>query len=539
MKKVYFNGDVVTVDDAKKTAEAVLVENGKISKVGTKEEVWQFVDEATEQVDLQGKTVMPSFIDPHSHFNLVCQFAPMVDVSAPPVADVTSVRKMVEKLKAAVGDDNKTLIMGYGYDTDLLEEKRHPNKLDLDQVSTEIPVIVAHASLHVFAVNSVALKLFGYNEESPEIEGGLIERFEGTNEPTGYLEERAFMIPFAKLSQSPNIETLKNNLRLGQQKYLENGIVVAQDGASMDAQYEFFKMAAESGELVMDVYAYPTILDRNRFVDKKVPEKIGDWMGNTKLAGVKLVLDGSPQARTACMSKPYCVRNEEDDPEYSGYLTFPEDQKVTNAIVEAIENDYQFLTHCNGDGALDQFLRCYKKALEVAQPKRDLRPVIIHCQTARVDQLDELKKLGITPSFFASHVYYWGDVHHQNFGEERASKISNQKYALEIDLLFTDHEDSPVIPPKALFSIWCCVNRKTRSGYTLGEGISAYDALKAHTINAAYTYYEENTMGSITEGKRANFVITDRNLLKVSPDEIKDIKVLETIKEGKTLYLAK
>ncbi len=535
MKKVFFNGEIITVDDTQNEAEAILVEDGKITKVGSKEDVFKLVDETTEKVDLEGKVLMPGFIDPHSHFNMVGLISTMVDISPPPVGEVTTIEMIVDKLKESLKENNGPALIAFGYDHNLLEEKRHPNKFDLDKVSTEIPVVVLHTSLHVCSVNSKALEIFDYTSDTPEIPGGKIERMKDSNEPTGYLEELAFQRAVMKIIHFDE-SMITRMIEDGQKTYLQNGVTAAQDGALSGANYELYKLAQARDLLKIDVFGYPLIIEDDRFYNGTLPEKMGDSIGRMKLAGSKIVLDGSPQARTAYMSKPYEVVEETDDPTYCAYPFYKEDQVIVDALVKSIQNDYQYLTHCNGDAALDQFLRCHAKALEIVQPKKELRPQIIHCQTAREDQLDQLKELKIYPSFFASHVFYWGDTHRINFGEERASKISNQDYALKIGLKFTDHEDSPVVPPMPFRSIWACVTRQTRSGFTLGQGIPVLEALKAHTINAAFMYFEEENRGSISEGKLADLIIVDQNILKIDPLKIADTQVLETIKEGITVY---
>lgn len=535
MKKVFFNGDIITLEGSNEVVEAVLIEDGKITKVGSREVVFKFVEKNTFQVDLKGKVLMPGFVDAHSHFNLVGLISTMVDISQPPVGEVTNIDTIIDKLKESLKTNSPSVLISFGYDHNLLEDKRHPNKFDLDKVSTEIPVIALHTSLHVCAVNSKALEIFEYTSETPEIQGGKIERIEGTNEPTGYLEEAAFQRAVMKVVQL-NQDMMKNMILEGQETYIKNGITAAQDGALSASHYELYKFAEGNDLLKIDIFGYPLIIEDQRFYSGELPEKMGDYIGRLKLAGSKLVLDGSPQARTAYMSKPYEVVEESDDLNYCGYPIYKDDQVVIDAIVKSIKNNYQYLTHCNGDASLDQFLRCHEKALEVVKPKKELRPQIIHCQTAREDQLDELKKLEIYPSFFASHVFYWGDAHRKNFGQTRAEKISNQDYALKIGLKFTDHEDSPVVPPNPFRSIWACVNRQTRSGYTLGKGISVIEALKAHTINPAFMYFEEDIRGSIKEGKLADLIIVDQNILNVDPMKIADTQVLETIKEGNTIY---
>ena len=188
-------------------------------------------------------------------------------------------------------------------------------------------------------------------------------------------------------------------------------------------------------------------------------------------------------------------------------------------------------------GIYDLSIYHLNKALEY-DDKNDLRPVMIHCQTVRNDQLDRMIPLKMIPSIFVGHVYYWGDVHMKNFGPERGNHISPAKDALDRNLMINFHQDTPITKPNMLHSVWCAVNRLSRQGNLIGEDqkISVYDALKAVTINAAYEYFEENSKGSIKEGKRADLVILDKNPLAVDPMTIKDIKVLETIKDGKTIY---
>ncbi len=205
-----------------------------------------------------------------------------------------------------------------------------------------------------------------------------------------------------------------------------------------------------------------------------------------------------------------------------------------------MDENRQLLVHCNGDAASEQFLNAYEKAIaESSNPNKDnLRPVMIHCQTVRNDQLDRMAKLNMIPSIFVGHVYYWGDVHMRNFGPERGHHISPVKDALDRGMVINFHQDTPITKPNMLHSVWAAVNRISRGGNVIGEDqkIGVYDALKAVTINAAYEYFEEDSKGSIKEGKRADLVILSDDPMAVDPTAIKDIQVLETIKDGKTIY---
>ena len=182
-------------------------------------------------------------------------------------------------------------------------------------------------------------------------------------------------------------------------------------------------------------------------------------------------------------------------------------------------------------------LSAYKMAKRETKNDKDLRPVMIHCQTVRNDQLDRMAELKMIASIFVGHVWYWGDVHIKNLGEERGNHISPAKDALDRGVLINFHQDTPVTKPYMMHSVWCAVNRISRTGKLIGtdQAIDVYEALKAITINAAYEYFEETSKGSIAVGKKADFVILDKSPLEIDKMEIKNIKVLETIKEGEIL----
>jgi predicted amidohydrolase YtcJ len=227
--------------------------------------------------------------------------------------------------------------------------------------------------------------------------------------------------------------------------------------------------------------------------------------------------------------------------DYCGY-PWLKDEQAEEFCRKALDDNRQILTHCNGDAASQQFLDAYEKAFaQSTNPnKQNLRPVMIHCQTVRNDQLDRMAELKMIASIFVGHVYYWGDIHMKNFGPERGHHISPAKDALDRGLVVNFHQDTPVTKPNMMHTVWAAVNRKSRLGNLIGEEqkIGVYDALKAVTINAAYQYFEEDSKGSIRAGKRADLVVLDRNPLETDPAELKDIRVLETIKDGKTIYKA-
>ncbi len=543
MNKLFYNGDVVTVDEKNTQAEAVWVKDGIIIKVGNNDDLLKMVDESTEKIDLEGKTLMPGFIDPHSHFSNVAKTALLPNIAPGPIGECDSIEQLILILKKYDDETGNKLpyIVGMGYDHEFLKEGRHPNKFDLDKVATDRPVIVMHVSGHVGSANSFALEhIFKFDENTPNPKGGVIDRLPNSNEPSGYLEETAIMEGvLGTMGATPSEEVLTKMIKSGQLKYTSAGVTTAQEGASGDAELDLFKFMAANDLFDIDIYAYPAMMLGEPWINNKEISP-GDWIGRAKFAGYKYFLDGSPQARTAWLSKPYEVVSENDDPNYVGVPIINDVNVLSSMFQKAIKDDVQFLVHCNGDASGDLFINAYKDAISKVKPKRALRPVMVHCQTARPDQLDEMRLLGIYPTFFTAHTFFWGDIHRKNFGEERASMISNMRYAIDIGLRYTNHEDSPVLPVNPLLNIWSAVNRITRSGFILGKErkVTPLEALKASTIYGAYQYFEEDRKGSIEVGKLADLVILDKNLLKVDEMKIKDIKVLETIKEGKTIFKA-
>lgn len=531
MKKLYYGGDIITMENGRELIEAVLVEDGVIVKVGSLAEFQSLMNDATiEKNDLKGNTLMPGFIDPHGHISMMGIMSTMADLS-----DCESFDDIIETLKIYMqqkGISKGDSVVGFGYDHNFLNEEMHPTKDVLNLVSVENPIFISHKSGHMGCANDAALELAGIDENTPDEEGGRISRVEGTNEPDGYLEEGSMMPLRQSISSGVDMDHAKLAL-LGQDIYISNGITTSQDGATSTETLELFKTLAEQDSLKLDIVAYPTVVDNPDEMQKN--EKYAKMYYNRlKIGGYKLFLDGSPQGKTAWMTEPY-----EGEETYLGYPWY-QDEKVKQYVSRAVNDNVQLLTHCNGDAASDQLLKNYEAVLQESDNpnKNNLRPVMIHCQTVRYDQLDKMKELSMIPSIFIAHTYYWGDVHLKNLGHERGSRISPAKSAFDRGLVANFHQDAPVVKPDMLHTIWCAVNRITRKGVHIGpeERVSIYDALKAVTINAAYAYFEEDRKGSIKQGKLADFVILDQNPLKVDTMKIKDLQVLETIKEGKRIY---
>lgn len=515
-KTIYSHGTILTLSDHH--GEAIYVEDGHIQAVGSLEEIKAYDKGDVTWVDLNGKTLMPSFIDPHSHFTAYAYSLLQVDVS-----ECDSFEAIITKIKEyLVSNDvpKGQWISAKGYDQNNLKEKAHPTADILDQATNEHPIHLQHVSGHVGVFNHLGLKELGIDESTPQIEGGKIDV------KTGYLEEKAYVYYQQKVPME-SVDKIFKAMLQAQERYASYGITTCQEGFLMDALAKLLMAFTNQDLLKLDLVGYIDYQDR-KHLKEELHDYLIDYYHHLKVGGYKLFLDGSPQARTAWIREPY-----EGESSYRGYPTMS-DEALLEALKNIVQDHRQVLVHCNGDGAIDQYLRMYEKVYD----HQDLRPVIVHAQLMGLDQLDKVKALKMIPSYFVAHVYHWGDIHLQNFGEKRASHISPVKATLDLNIPFTFHQDAPVIEPNMFETIWCAVNRQTKKGVILGKDqcIDVLDAIRAVTINAAYQYHEENEKGTLEVGKKADMIIVDQNPLIVDPYQLRDIQVLETIKDGETIY---
>lgn len=534
---IFVNAQIITVDDAFPQAEAVAVRDGRILAVGTREEVNRAAGAGASLRDLGGAALAPGFIDTHGHFAMLAQTAGMANVQPPPAGPVRSIPELQAQLEAwALAHPDSPWILGWGYDDSLLAEQRHPAREDLDAVSTEKPVFLMHTSAHLAACNSLCLDAIGISAETPDPEGGIIRRQSDGCTPNGVLEETALYLAYAHLPQPVESQRLAG-LSAVQALYASYGITTAQEGAAQGQNIADLQKVAARGDLYLDVVAYQLFQKDGVIPEDFAVSKIYD--SRFRIGGIKLLLDGSLQGRTGWLTQPYATPGPGQPAEYSGYRIHS-DESVANLFEQAYARDIQIIAHANGDRAIDQYLDMMTPVM-AAHPGQDQRPVVIHAQAARQDQLEEMAAAGILPSFFAAHPFYWGDWHRDAIlGPERAAFISPLAAAKALGIPYTVHNDPPVVPPDVIRLLWVSVNRETRSGQVLGEDqrASPMDALRAVTLNAARQYFEEAEKGSITPGKKADFVILSDNPMTMDPADLQSIRVLETIKEGVTIYTA-
>jgi predicted amidohydrolase YtcJ len=539
---LYHNGDIVTMEgDSAVYVETLVVRDGKILFAGRKDEALKQAGADHTEGDLQGRFMAPGFLDAHGHAYGAGFQKMAANILPPPDGTVTDIESLITTLKQWYADLGKTgkspkVIVGFGYDDSQLKEKRHPVADDLDKVSNTLPVILVHQSGHLQALNHVALAAVGFDASTEDPQGGVIRREKDGKTPNGVLEETAGVMVMFKLFSKFDSSMSANMVKAGVQAYKEFGFTTVQEGAATPSMVEAYKDMARAGDLDVDVAAYPVLLASRELMDKQGTSD--SYSGHFRIAGIKITQDGSPQGKTAYLSHPYKVPPPGQPKTYRGYPGMPRQSQLDSLVDYAFSKNWQVLMHCNGDAAGDMMIQSVRYA-STKLGMADRRPVMIHAQTARYDQLDSMKQLGIIPSFFSMHTFYWGDWHRdETLGQERAFRISPAQTAYRKGLIFTEHHDAPVGLPSSIMILHTAVNRTSRTNSVIGEAekLTPYQALLSLTRYSAYQYFEEKNKGTLTAGKLADLVILDRNPMKVDPKDIIRIHVMETIKEGRTVF---
>ena len=420
---IYTGGDVVTMNPAQPTAEAVAVAKGKILAVGARAEIESAYmgaartrstesPAATRVIDLAGKTLLPGFIDSHSHY---------------------------------------------------------------------------------FQALSVA-------------------------------------------NPKPTRELVIERTRDAQMLYAQAGITTAHEGATQARELEMMQHASASGANIIDVVAFPLITDLDRVLATNPVSRWGTYINRLKIGGVKITADGSPQDKAAYFTKPYLTGGPGGEPDWRGEPTFPQ-ERIEQMVARVYELGVPLNVHANGDAAIDAFLAAHERAA-ADDPTKDRHVTLIDAQFARADQLEKFVRCRIVPSFFTLHTYFFAEAHIANRGPDEATFMSPMRAAIDMGIRVTNHTDFVVAPLDQMLMLWSAVNRVSRAGATIGadQRVTPLEGLQAMTINAAHQYGEAASKGTIEPGKLADLVVLDRNPLKVDSMHIKDIHVVETIKEGITIY---
>ena len=533
--QVYIGGTVITMNADQPYAEAVSVKHDRIVAVGTSSEIMATVTDKTEVHDLMGRTLVPGFIDAHGHFPASGIYTLVADLSSPPVGRVQNMAMLIERLKVqAAGVEPGEWVIGFSYDDSAIAERRHPTREDLDQVSTEHPVVAVHSSLHFATVNSMALTQLEITAETPDPNGGVIVRDPVSGLPTGVLEENAMM---TLLQQATDFSLFESFLMVKSavKEYAQNGVTTANVGAGSRDQMEGLSTLSKWGVIPQRLTVLPL---QQEFANEIATGTFdaADWDSERfNTTAFKIVADGSIQGHTGYLTHPY-HQPYKGDAEYRGYPRVDKPDLLTQ-VRELFRNGYRVAIHTNGDASIDDALDVIEAVLQ-EYPIPDHRTTLIHAQMAREDQIQRMAQLGVTPSFFSAHVYFWGDRHRDIFmGPDRAAHISPAQWALKHGVRFSSHLDTPVVPMRPLRAVSAMINRTTSSGQVLGadQAIDILSALHAVTIEAAWQAGLEDSLGSIEVGKQADLVVLSGNPVQ-NVDSVEELKVERTVIAGVTIY---
>ena len=536
---LYHGGSILTMaGDSPTYVEALVEQDGKIIFTGSKADALKEYTATGTLVDLEGKTMLPGFMDAHSHYINSLLVANQCQLYAPPSGTAKDVESIIANLKTFAKERNiqkGEMITGYGYDDTVMPEGRLLNRDDLDKAFPDNPVRVDHVSMHGCVLNTLAMEKYNISKDTKTPPGGVIVRKPGTQEPYGLIMETAFLPIMEQadpMTEAQEIELSK----AGQMLYAEAGITTAHEGASHLPQIETIKRASEAGANFIDIVAYPFITDVDNVL-KLIP--LEDWQtykNKFKIGGVKITVDGSPQGRTAFFTTPYLDGGPGGEENWTGELTFPQDM-VNDMVKKVFEMKVPLILHCNGDGAIDSFIEGYEYARN-GDYTSPWNVTTIHSQFMRKDQMPKFIEYNVRPSFYTLHTYYFYEAHLKNRGFEQAQYISPVRDAIDLGMRPTNHTDFVVAPLDQMMMLWSAVNRISRAGAEVGisQSITPYEGLQTMTLYVAEQFDEADVKGSLEVGKLADLVILDKDPLKVPATEIKDIAIIETLKEGVSVY---
>jgi hypothetical protein len=537
--RIWSGGPIYTMNDTAMRAEAVAERAGRIVAVGALADVMRLRGPRTQMIDLGGRTMVPGFVDAHGHIVLGGLQALSANLLAPPdgdVTDIASLQKVVKDWMAANAETVRriNLVIGFGYDNAQFRELRHPTRDDLDAISRDVPILLVHQSGHLGAMNSKGLEVTGVSAASKDPPGGIIRRKPGGQEPDGVLEESALAAYGLKVIASLGAACIRTFARAGADLWTRFGYTTAQEGRATPQMAEVLKSIAAEGGFRNDIAVFVDVTSDRNYIVSNLSRT---YTNRVRVAGGKLSSDGSPQGFTAYRDRPYYKPVGDYPPGWRGYLSSKEGDLI-ELVDWSFKENVPLLNHCNGEGASDVYIAALRAAT-AKYGKADRRQVLIHGQFLREDQVDAFNELDVIPSLFPMHTFYWGDWHREHtVGPQAADNISPTGWVRQRGMIFTSHHDAPVAFPDAMRVFDATVTRRTRSGDILGpwQRVDVITALKALTIWAAYQHFEEKDKGSIETGKLADLVILSADPTRVPSDELEKIKVVETIKEGVSIF---
>ena len=586
----FFNGHIVTMDARNTVAEAFLVQGGRIRAVGSQMHVQSQMQNGSglssgwvsgwvsgwsawlnsllgvRRLDLHGRTVVPGFVDAHSHFPLNALASAGIEVSSPPfgaVHDISTLQDIISQ--QADRQPSHRWIIGFNYDNAGLDEQRHPTRLELDKAAPEHPVYLRHRSGHMGVANTKALVELGHATLSGVQTGtaGAAPKSISNKSVIG-LSEGA--VPEGELhsgllqDNAPGMQRLIAELawwRLpsivfdATDDYLAAGVTTLQNGYADKTTLQILRWAKKLAVIPQRMVFWPA---HDKLPDEFSPgalipddsdggrkDLLGaalDWpldeSEDIAIGAIKIIADGSPQGRTAWLELPY----KPDAGLVQGYrgLAYMSLLELNYTVLAYHKAGFQLAMHGNGDAAIQAIIDAVSRA-QSQYPREDARHIVVHAQIISAEQLQALAQLNVSVTFFPAHTYYWGDWYRTRvLGEARAAQISPLATADAAGVRYSIHADSPVTPMDPMFMLWSATERQTISGHRLGdsERISRLRALRAMTIDAAWQNHLDHDRGSIEVGKFADLVVLSDDPLTV--EDVRDVDVQQVWIDGRLRF---
>ncbi len=530
---IFHGGDILTLDPTCPQAEALAVADGRIAAVGSLDMVEAAVGQGAARISLDGGTLLPGFIDGHSHFG-----AGGINRLYGADLALSSLAEVKQALRRKLPDLVNGWLMGHSLDDWRLKEGRYPTREDLDEVSREVPIFLRHITGHMGAANSLALEMAGIGPDTPNPAGGILRR-DASGRPDGVLEGIPAQTLVRKLIPPLGKARLKAAVAEDSRHYAARGITTAQGGPA------FSPLDAEMGSQVTEIMvecAHDRTLGIRAvlFVRANAMERLApypfhisgaDLSGDLRviLGAAKLWADGDPRGRTGYFSRPYPGLAKAD---YHGeFLYTPEE--LGEKILPMHAAGWQVAVHANGDAGIETVIQ----AMEYAQqkhPRPGARHLLIHCQYPHTTQLLRMARQGIQPCFFISPLYHWGEIHEACVGATRLQRFCPCREAEDLGMAFNLHSDAPITPVDPLLQVQAAVTRRSAKGNVYGkeQAVSVLSALRAVTLHAAFHNFEEQRKGSLSPGKLADMTLLEKNPLLVPADELGQIRIVRTYVDG-------
>lgn len=526
-KKAFINGKVYTVNVKQPLAQAVLIEGNKIIFVGSNEEAKKLIDKSTEVIDLQGKLMLPGFIDDHVHFTSGGFYLQGIDLRpAKSTAELRAIlKKYAEKHKGK-------WITGGNWDHEAWEVKDLPTKEMIDDITPNTPVFVDRFDGHMALANSFALKLAKITKDTPSPEGGLIVKDPKTGEPTGILKDNAMSLIYSIIPSATEQETYNAAITaLNHAKEL--GVTSVQD-ITYSQDLAVYKKLDKEGKLTCRIYTRMPISEYQKLVKDNI--KVGSGSDKLKLGSLKAFADGSLGSSTAWFFEPY----HQDTTTVGLPMDIITDGSLRKWALDADRNGLQLSVHAIGDRANNYMLNLFKEIIET-NPKWDRRFRIEHAQHVRFEDIPRFAELGVIASVQPYHCIDDGVWAEKRIGPERIKYTYPFRIFLDNSVMLCFGTDWTVAPLNPLLGIYAAVTRRTLDdknpdGWIPDQKISVEEAIKCYTINSAYAAFEENVKGSIEVGKLADLVVLSDDILTIDPVRIKDVIVEMTVFDGKVIY---